>query len=425
MSVADIPPDSAPAPVPVRRHWADPRSWPFAAAALATFADYFGLSLMVPSLPFYLTDLGLANVDEVALWNGAIGTSQFIAVVFGNVLWGIVGDRLGSKRALQLAMAGDTLFYALTAVVRAPPLLLVVRFGCGLSTPLTPALLYIFERATSPAAAVKGVSRYAISIMCAYCVGGVVVAFAYNGIGWLGINLVSASVCGGTLAFITLLSAPSPHAGPRPKPEGIRRAITSAAFLNHGVTAFCQGSAFQSFFLLVVLLMKDNFALTTRETGFVFVTVPVMLFVLQVLITRWVKAVGYNFVITVGALISIPFTAALCVPATLTSLPAVFVLSAAQCCAMLCQMLPNQSKAKAIATAYATNAVGAVTGLGRVCFALGQGTAPIISSSLYTLSPAYSYGYWLVLQCVQLCINLASRQPLFHDPPIGRDVVPL
>jgi MFS family permease len=399
----------------------DPRAWPFAAAALATFADYLGLSLMTPALPFYLNDIGVDGAADVAVWNGAINTSQFIAVVIGNLVWGFAGDRLGSKRALQLAMVGDTLFYAATAAVANPSLLVAVRFGCGLSTPLVPALLYIFERVRSPEDAIRGVGRYTISIMTAYCVGGILISFAYSSLGWVGCNLLAAGVCGVALLFTTFLSSPVPGSGTRPKPQGIRNALSTAAFVNHATCAFVQGSAFNILILLLVLLMKDSFGLTAREAGYVFVFLPVILFTVQVCISRAVKRFGFNLLITSGALLNLVCVSSSMAPAVQDSLAGLLTVTVVACCCMVTQMLPNQSKAKAIATAYATNAVGAVTGMGRVFFALGQGTAPIIAGSLYTIGARYAYGYWIFLQAAQLVVMIVSRQPLFHDPPLGND----
>ena len=402
----------------------DPRTWPFAAAALATFADYFGLSLMSPALPFYLEEIGVVGNDSIALWNGAINSSQFIAIVFGNILWGVVGDRLGSQRALQLAMCGDAVFYALTSFVRLPALLVLVRFFCGLSTPLVPALLYIFERANSPAAAVQGVGRYVLAIMLAYFLGGVVVSFAYDAIGFLGVNLTSAAVCFAACLYVTFLSAPSPNTGPRPKPEGVQNAIRSAAMLNHCVTAFVQGSGFAGYIMLLILHFKDDFKLSTRETGYIFMALPAILLIVQTSIERSVKYVGVNFLITIGCFAQMLLLGVGIEPniGRTSSLITFLLLGVARCSFIMVQMMPNQGKAKTIANAYATNAVGVITGIGRIFFAFGQGTAPIVMGALYTLHPSASYAYWCGLQVVQIAASLISRQPLFHDPPLGKEI---
>ena len=246
--------------------WYNLRSWTFLAAALATFADYLGLALMQPALPFYLTEIGVVGREPIALWNGAINTAQFIAVVFGNIVWGLVGDHFGSAMAIRLAMAGDTVFFALTGFITSPPLLAVVRFFAGLSTPLVPSLLYIFERATSPAQAVRGVSWYVNAILLGYVAGGIIVSAGYDALGFRGLNLVTTGVCAYALFHSTAFSAPSPLAGQRPpKPAGLRNALKTAAFLNHCVIAYVQGSAFSMFLMTIVLMLKDEFDSTPTQ----------------------------------------------------------------------------------------------------------------------------------------------------------------
>jgi MFS family permease len=129
------------------------RGWPNASAVVSVFADYLGLAMLTPSLPFYLSEKGLTD-SEIPFWNGAITTAQFAAIVIGNVFWGRFCDRTSSWRALQVAMLGDTVFFALSAGapfgLRGAPsagiMLAVVRFFAGLFTPLVSAVLYIFDR---------------------------------------------------------------------------------------------------------------------------------------------------------------------------------------------------------------------------------------------------------------------------------------
>ena len=85
------------------------RRWTFGSALVSTFADYVGLALITPALPYYLEELGFSD-SEVPVWNGVITTCQFAAIIVGNLFWGAFSDRHGSRRALQLAMAGGVVF---------------------------------------------------------------------------------------------------------------------------------------------------------------------------------------------------------------------------------------------------------------------------------------------------------------------------
>lgn len=157
----------------------DPRvSMPFGSAILSCWVDYAGLAVLQPALPFYLAELG-SDVD-VVMWNGIILTGQFIAVVFGNIFWGRVVDKISSRNTLLLTMAGDAITFFITAFVREPWLLLVVRVFAGFSTPLTGALIFIFERAKSPMHALKGVSLFTLAVTFGYLTGGILVGAFYD-----------------------------------------------------------------------------------------------------------------------------------------------------------------------------------------------------------------------------------------------------
>ena len=81
------------------------------------------------------------------------------------------------------------------------------------------------------------------------------------------------------------------------------------------------------------------------------------------------------------------------------------------------QQNPNMGRAKMIADKYATNARGAVTGLGRNCFAIGQAIAPIISGVLYNVDPSVPYALTAFLIGCNLALFVVTGVPLFHDPP--------
>lgn len=98
------------------------------------------------------------------------------------------------------------------------------------------------------------------------------------------------------------------------------------------------------------------------------------------------------------------------------NLPVLMALLGVQIAALMTQMTPNQARARDIANGYAVNAVGAVTGVGRVFFALGQGVAPIALAGLYEWHPTAAYLGWLVVQ-VCCCPLLGPPPPL--APPHG------
>ena len=86
------------------------------------------------------------------------------SLAHGNLLVGALGDRLGSRATLGLTLWGDVLLFSLTAFSTGTGMLLGVRFAAGLSSPLVPSLLYIFERARDKMHALEGVNAYSMSV---------------------------------------------------------------------------------------------------------------------------------------------------------------------------------------------------------------------------------------------------------------------
>ena len=388
-------------------------AWSFGSAVLCTYADYVGLAVVQPSLPFYLADIVAA--DQVIFWNGVILSCQFIAIMFGNIIWGCIGDRLSSWQVLMLAMGGDTIFFFSTAFARSPATLVVVRFLAGLSTPLTPALLFILERAPSPMTALKGVGQYVLAINFAYLSGGVIVAAVWNLGGWVGVNLVAATIAACALGYTAFFSAPSLIVGKKPPPSGVWYALRSPPFAAHAAVSFSAGWAFNANILLPLWLLRDVFGWDAQKASVLYIVLPFLLISTEKAVRFGAARVGSNAIISTGMFMQLLTIAAAAVPAVHRNLVALVACVFFSFCNLVMQMLPNQSKPRQIADGYATNATGQVTGAGRVCFAVGQGAAPIVSALAYDAHPSLAYIAWGSVELLQLVVILASREPLFHD----------
>ena len=297
------------------------RSWPNASAVLSVFADYLGLAMLTPSLPFYLSEKGLTD-DEIPFWNGAITTAQFAAIVIGNVFWGRFCDRTSSWRALQMAMLGDTVFFALSAVapfgLRGAPsagvMLAVVRFFAGLFTPLVSAVLYIFDRVQSPKELARGVSLYAFATVSAYGAGGFLVGVLYEPIGWSWVNTISAIFAGGTFLYVTFCSCPPLMTGKKPKPEGLMRALRTADFATHAATAMVVGYQYNCNFFMQVIILKEHFNWNPRAVGYWFLSIPAIMLPINIFVLpRVLVKYGFHLPISVAGMISCALYVALAI----------------------------------------------------------------------------------------------------------------
>ena len=74
-----------------------------------------------------------------------------------------------------------------------------------------------------------------------------------------------------------------------------------------------------------------------------------------------------------------------------------------------------------IATKYAKNATGAVTGVSRTCFSLGQATGPLVSGLIWNWSVSGPYMLLAAVQLSQIVCMLVTRTPLWRDPIENKD----
>ena len=160
------------------------RSWPYGPAIAATAADFLDKAIVMPSLPFFLSNsssegIGVPEAD-IPRWSGMIMGAQFAAVVLGSLLSGRMGDKYGSAAAVKLALMGQVVFFTLSAfapfgVVDAPTLaatlLLLTRIGVGLSTTIVSAQLYIFDRAANLESLIRALAQYMAILSCMWAAG--------------------------------------------------------------------------------------------------------------------------------------------------------------------------------------------------------------------------------------------------------------
>jgi len=73
---------------------------------IAQFVSSVGLSMVVPFLPFYIRELGVAGTDEVKVWSGVIFAAPLLVSSLMQPIWGILGDRYGRKPMVVRAMLG-------------------------------------------------------------------------------------------------------------------------------------------------------------------------------------------------------------------------------------------------------------------------------------------------------------------------------
>jgi DHA1 family multidrug resistance protein-like MFS transporter len=93
-----------------------------------------GFNIAIPFLPFYIQQLGVTDLRQVAFWVGLITSAPSVAAAVTAPFWGLLADRYGRKPMLVRAMVAGTFVLTLMGVVTNVPQLAVLRLMQGALT---------------------------------------------------------------------------------------------------------------------------------------------------------------------------------------------------------------------------------------------------------------------------------------------------
>lgn len=200
--------------------------WTLVVAVILCGASY---TMIMPFLPIYLLELGV-NQAEVKMWSGIIFAATFLVAALLAPYWGRRADRSGKRKMIMRAGFSLAIVYFLSAFVRDPFELLVVRILQGFASGFVPASLALVVSSV-PA----GQLGFSMGVMqTALVVGGIVGPIAGGLLShWFGMRLsivvASVAIFAATVGVAMLVEEPASE--PVPK-EGSLLADLKAAFGN-------------------------------------------------------------------------------------------------------------------------------------------------------------------------------------------------
>ena len=449
---------------------------PFLPGMAATFADYLGMAMLTPALPYWCAEEAGMSPAQVATWTGAITTAQYAGAAMGNFAVGAAGDGLGARRTLLATLLGDVVLFTLTAVETRPGALLAIRLIAGASSPLVAALMYILQRAEDKAQTLAGVNAYSLSVNLGYALGGVVVGLAYGTMGWLGLNLLSACVAGAALVFVAIVAKRDTANGLAMTESGVRRreeaeagvgvgagmsprasfavgeageaagggglggdrgggdtaggggdagggdaakvsVFRTGAMVSHCYTAFNTGYLFMGFIVLFVLMAKQVLGWSVVLVGWAFMAIPVANVVAMYgLIPPFVARFGVHCSLTCASIGTVCVLSVLALPSVHRTQEGVLTVTFFLVLCVVLLQVPNQMRIKIIADAHAPGSMGRITGASRVCFAAGQTCSPIVVALLYVQDPTWAVLSMVFVSAAVPAVFVACGQALWADP---------
>ena len=118
-----------------------PSSWQRNLAALwiGQLIAIAGFSVTLPFLPYYVQELGITGVDQVAFWAGLITSAQATTMALVAPIWGSLADRYGRKIMVVRAMFGGAVIIGAMGFTRNVYQLLILRAIQGTLTGTVPA----------------------------------------------------------------------------------------------------------------------------------------------------------------------------------------------------------------------------------------------------------------------------------------------
>ncbi|MFA5646180.1 MAG: MFS transporter [Candidatus Ratteibacteria bacterium] len=93
-----------------------------------------GISFILPFMPFYVQELGISDVKQVAVWTGLLQSASPLALVLAAPIWGILADKFSRKLMLERAMIFVFIVLVLSALVRNVYQFLILRIIQGFFT---------------------------------------------------------------------------------------------------------------------------------------------------------------------------------------------------------------------------------------------------------------------------------------------------
>ncbi len=101
---------------------------------IAETVAMLGFSFIFPFLPFYIQELGIKDLHQVAIWAGLLATAPALGLIISAPIWGMLADRFGRKIMLERAMFAAGILLILMGLAKNVQQLLWLRVIQGLFT---------------------------------------------------------------------------------------------------------------------------------------------------------------------------------------------------------------------------------------------------------------------------------------------------
>jgi DHA1 family multidrug resistance protein-like MFS transporter len=179
------------------------------------FSVFTGFAFVLPFLPLFVRDLGVAEPERAALWAGVlIGVAPLLAGVLAP-LWGRLADRHGHKGVAVVALGAYVLLLVLSATVTSVRQLLALRVGVGLFGGIGPLGLAMATAQASRQDTGRAVGLVQAAQILSAAIGPFAGGVLADTIGIRQTFLVTAALCALALGLVAAFYEERDHAARR------------------------------------------------------------------------------------------------------------------------------------------------------------------------------------------------------------------
>jgi MFS family permease len=284
---------------------------------LTVFIDLLGFGMVLPLLPIYASDFGLAEHG----WQiGALMASFSLMQFLFAPLWGRLSDRIGRRPVLIVGLLGSVVFYALFGVAsiqKSLLLLFVARIGAGIAgATISTAQAYIADT-TTPQTRARGMALIGAAFGLGFTFGPLLAAAAILSSGanvsnspWPGFVASGLSAVALLLAIFRLPESLKPGHSKMQlgifNPQALSDALATPTIMPLLITSFISVVSFGGYETTVALLLKKVFELTLIQITLFFAYIGVVLSLVQGgLVRRMSGRVSEKRMATIGAALTI------------------------------------------------------------------------------------------------------------------------
>ena len=185
-----------------------------------------GFSVFMPFLPYYVQELGITELEQVAFWAGLLTSAQAVTMALVAPIWGSLADRYGRKIMVVRAMFGGAVVISMMGFVQNVWQLVILRAVQGTLTGTVAAATTLVASSAPPQRRGFALGTLQMAIYLGGSVGPLLGGFIADSMGYRPTFWVTGSLLLVAGILVTLLVkedfTPVAHGGERaPLLEGL------------------------------------------------------------------------------------------------------------------------------------------------------------------------------------------------------------